>query len=347
MAGSLCRHFRQIVSRSLGVSTLQLRRRHRLVGHHLHDGVQVRRRLERRPARQQLIEDGAQRVDVAGRPNLLALAAGLLGRHVRRRPHDGARGRLANVVELLGQTEVGDFGRAVLRQQDVGRLQVAVNDAFVVRCLHGAGQRLQQACGLPCRQRGAVELPVQAAAGTELQGEEGPAVVLADLVDLDDVRVLEAGDGLGLGAETCQLRLAGVAAGQDHLEGDDAAQLDVPRLVDDTHATLAELAEDLVAGHLASRATAALETGRRQGGKGIHGRGGRHRLEVLGGRSGKQPFRFPARRGGQRAGRRPARDGVGGPQRVVFRRWHRSPSFEQSGGEGFWPPCDLSGRPEV
>jgi len=99
--------------------------------------------------------------------------------------------------------------------------------------------------------------------------------VLADLVDLNDVGVLQAGDGLGLGAEAGQVRRAGMAARQDHLQRDDAIQLEVPRLVDDTHAALAELAQDLVAGHLARRATAARDAGRRQGDSEIHRWGGR------------------------------------------------------------------------
>ena len=43
---------------------------------------------------------------------------------------------------------------------------------------------------------------------TELQREERPALVLADLVDLDDVRVLQAGDRLGLRPEAGQLAVS-------------------------------------------------------------------------------------------------------------------------------------------
>ncbi len=68
-------------------------------------------------------------------------------------------------------------------------------------------------CGrLPRRASGVPSsLLVQAAAVDELQREERPAVVLADLVDLHDVGVLQPGDGLGLGAEAGQVGLAGVA----------------------------------------------------------------------------------------------------------------------------------------
>jgi hypothetical protein len=123
-----------------------------------------------------------------------------------------------------------------------------VDDAGLVGGVHGPGQRLAELGGLAGWQRGAGELPVQAAAGHELQGEVRPAVGLADLVDLHDVGVLKAGDGLGLGAEAGQFVGAGVGAGQDHLEGDQAVQAEVPGLVDDAHAAPAQFPEELVAG---------------------------------------------------------------------------------------------------
>ena len=54
--------------------------------------------------------------------------------------------------------------------------------------------------------------------GDVLQLEEGQAVGLADVVDLDDVGVLELGDGLGLGQEADRGDGVGVGAGQDHLQ---------------------------------------------------------------------------------------------------------------------------------
>ena len=72
--------------------------------------------------------------------------------------------------------------------------------------------------------------------------------MLADVVDLDDVGVLEPGDGLGLGQEADGGLGAGVRAGQDHLQGDGAVEPDLAGLVDDPHAAAAQLALDLVAG---------------------------------------------------------------------------------------------------
>src|SRR5437868_5476664 len=82
-----------------------------------------------------------------------------------RRAHQGARPGQARLVEPLGQPEVGDPRLAVLGQQDVRRLQVAVDDLVVVRELDRAGQLLDERGGLARRQRRAAELAVEAATG--------------------------------------------------------------------------------------------------------------------------------------------------------------------------------------
>src|SRR5437764_689675 len=72
-----------------------------------------------------------------------------------------------------GQAEVADLGRAVLCQQDITRLEVAMDDPFLVGVLHGAGQGADQGGGPARLPRGAVEVGRQTAAGTELEGEVG------------------------------------------------------------------------------------------------------------------------------------------------------------------------------
>ena len=84
-------------------------RRQRLV----HDAVEDLRRClprERRVADQQLEEDGADREQIGSRVE--RIAGELLGRHVVRRPHDGAGHRdvgvrlVAGLLYRAGQTEV-------------------------------------------------------------------------------------------------------------------------------------------------------------------------------------------------------------------------------------------------
>ena len=133
------------------------------------------------------------------------------------------------------------------RQQDVRRLQVAVDDparvGFGHRAAQGHHHRRRHAWCL----RPAVDELGEAAPGDEFQGEVRQAVVVAVLVDLDDPRVLDPGDGAGLDVEPGDLVVRGVGPGQDHLQGDQAIEPDVPGLVDDAHAAAADLGEDLVA----------------------------------------------------------------------------------------------------
>ena len=89
-------------------------------------------------------------------------------------------------------------------------------------------------CGTPCsrlRQSAAVDI---------FQRKERQLALLADLVNLHDVGVLKAGDGLRFAEEAHHLFGRGVAGAEDHLEGDEAMEADLPRLVDDAHAAAAE-----------------------------------------------------------------------------------------------------------
>ena len=67
------------------------------------------------------------------------------------------------------------------------------------------------------------------------------------MVDLHDVGVLQAGDGLGLGQETGDGLGVRMSAGQNHLQNARAVQEDLLGEVDDPHAAAAELGQDLIA----------------------------------------------------------------------------------------------------
>ena len=87
---------------------------------------------EGRFAVQQLVQDHAQGVDVGARVDRLSLD--LLRRHVCWRADHASGGREAVlVVDQLRDAEVEDLGLAAVRDQDVVRLQVPVDDLVVVR----------------------------------------------------------------------------------------------------------------------------------------------------------------------------------------------------------------------
>jgi hypothetical protein len=123
-----------------------------------------------------------------------------------------------------------------------------VDNAVLVGVVHGPGQRLDKLGRPPRRLRDASEVLLQVAAVHELQRQEGPAPGRAHLEDLHDVRVLQPGDDLRLGAEAGQLLRVGVRARQD-FQGHQAGQPVLPGLEDDAHAAAAQLAEQLVPRH--------------------------------------------------------------------------------------------------
>ena len=114
-------------------------------------------------------------------------------------------------VQSLGQAKIGDLGLAVRGQQHVGRLQVAVDDVAAVRLAHGEGEIVHHRGGLARRLRLAADLVREAAAGDELEREIRESVMLAHLVDLNDPRMLELGDGLRFDGEPRELLGRGVA----------------------------------------------------------------------------------------------------------------------------------------
>ena len=100
-------------------------------------------------ARQQLVENDAEAVDVAAAVDLVGLAPGLLGTHVGRRPQKLAvhrQGALAGIPG--GQAEVGDAGLALRVDQEIGWFQVAVDHPALVREVERLGHAGDQLGGL-------------------------------------------------------------------------------------------------------------------------------------------------------------------------------------------------------
>ena len=87
--------------------------------------------------RREFIESHAQRINIATQVGH-AIPAGLLGAHVAQGADhvagDGERIAAADVRE----PEVGDVDRAVRIEQQIGRLNIAVNDAELVRMLRAS-----------------------------------------------------------------------------------------------------------------------------------------------------------------------------------------------------------------
>ena len=159
---------------------------------------------------QELVEQHAQAVDVATRVDVELVQLRLLGTHVFERADHRAE---FGVQRLVGQWRAGRLGDAevdhlgnrlavVERDQDVRRLQVAVDDSLLVGVLHGLTDRDGQLESLAERQPALVAKPGDGDALDQLHDEVGPAVVGgAGVEDLGDVGVVHQGQRLAFGPE--------------------------------------------------------------------------------------------------------------------------------------------------
>ena len=165
--------------------------------------------LERGLADQHLKQHAAERVDIGACVDLRA--AELLGRHVHRRAQDcpGRGGRQLDAVDELGDPEIDDLGAlapgdlVIGDQEDVGGLEIAVQDADRVSRGHGARdlprhpQRRHHGERPVVVDRVAEGLAVQ-----QLHDDVGSAIVgEAEVEDLDDPGVIDRGGGPRLGEE--------------------------------------------------------------------------------------------------------------------------------------------------
>ena len=181
-------------------------------GRFVQDGADCRGRgvpLERVRTAEQLVEYDAEGEDVRAGVHLPPLR--LLRRHVGRGAHQPVRNRRARLgagevvgrlcCDLLGEAEVEDLQPPVGRDEQVRRLDVAVDDALAV----GRGQPLgrlrrpQDHLALGRRaQRGHV---AEVLAFEQFGHDVRRPVVRSDVVDGEDVRVVQRRDGPGLTLE--------------------------------------------------------------------------------------------------------------------------------------------------
>ena len=176
--------------------------------------------LERASSGEELERDARERVPVTRRR--ARLPACLLRRHVAGRAEHRPGGGEGVVPGRPGDPEVGDPDRAVLRDEEVGGLHVAVDDPARMRPVERVGRLLEP------RERPLRLDPPRAeaigdrAARDVLHHDERQVVAaLADVVDHDHVRLArEAGGGPRLPHEAGVELLVPRVALREHLHGD-------------------------------------------------------------------------------------------------------------------------------
>ncbi len=219
----------------------------------------VRLPHEGRASRDDLVEDGPERVDVGVRPVLRRGAARLLGRHVGRRPEELAHDRqpLAHVLLVAREAEVHELRDALRVDDDVVGLHVAVDDPVLVGVREGEREPVGDLRRAP---GGKLAFLDELLALDELHDEVGPPAHGSGVVDLDYVPVAELADRGRLAPEAFERLLARARRVEDDLDRDVSLEPGVEPAVDDAHAAAAELAIDPVMvdrGDLGSRAPCA------------------------------------------------------------------------------------------
>ncbi|MCI0681723.1 MAG: hypothetical protein L0Y71_06440 [Gemmataceae bacterium] len=228
----------------------------RIAVEHLQDRFQFGFGAERRPAGQQLVEDGAQPVHVHRRGQRF-FRARLLRRQVARRADDGARARFqataigAAAIDAPGQPEVGNVRLAPGIEQDVARLEVAVEDAVLMGVMdrpRHLGQQRDRGLRVSDKLRRA---PRQADAVDQLHAEVVLPFVFTDFIDRHNVRVVEIGRRFRLAMKPFDVGVAGQVAGEDHLQRNDAVETGLSSFVDHPHAAAGDLFEQFVVADVA------------------------------------------------------------------------------------------------
>ncbi len=241
--------------RRVAVSRDRLARPARFDGPHgaLEPGQRTFVLVEWPTAGQQLEEQQAERVDIGRCRDRLAgelLGAGVLGRReelCRAGLSEPAEaGRFG--VEELGDAEVEQPYLAAFGQQDVGRLQIAVNDEVDMGVVHRLADLLEQGQALVETESPLVGGDGERSAVDILEGKVGDAgLVDATVEELGDAAVGEAGERFALDPEAAP-ELAALEPPPNPFQRDLAAEAGFVALgePDLAHAALAEQTPEAV-----------------------------------------------------------------------------------------------------
>jgi hypothetical protein len=227
--------------------------------------------LERTAPHEHFVEHAAERPDVGATIDVPSF--GLLRRHVGSRAENDAGGRhrrrrhrrrIENLapasptcatrsVERFRQTKVEHFDRAVVAYFDVGRLQIAMDDALFVCRLEGVGDLRRNRQRLVEGERPALDPLREVLAVDEFHDERRRRRLLLEAVNLGDMRMVERGERFRFALEPHQpIGVAGNRFGKD-LESDFAIEDRIADAIHLAHAAGANQRDDLVDANAGAR----------------------------------------------------------------------------------------------
>ena len=179
--------------------------------------------LEWRPGAKRFVQHHAEGVDVGA--TIEPLASDLFRREVLDRAQHGAGLRHVGIVPDLGDPEVGHHHAAVLAQQDVGWLDVAMDEAGLVGGTQGVGDLRPEAHDFVRVEKALFVEPFTQRRSTDQFHHDGfGTLVVAGVVDGHDAGMVEASGGDGLGAKPDDEGVVGRQMRVQDLDRDRAAQ---------------------------------------------------------------------------------------------------------------------------
>ena len=223
-------------------------------------------------AREAFVEDGAEGELIGGRAGL-ADPEGLLGRHAY--ATEPAR-TMSLLVSGLVSSSPWSFERPkstilehdaidlVLREEDVGGLEIAMDGPLPVRESERRDDRQEYRHRLRQREAAAVDdlsaqvVPVEISSMTS---QVSPPCIASEVHDLEDVRVLQARGDPALAQEAGGHLIVPAHVLVLDLDGDALAEAGVPPLDDARSRPLPEETDDLVGSEPGSRRASSYATG--------------------------------------------------------------------------------------
>lgn len=142
---------------------------------------------------------------------------------------------------------------AIGTDQDIVRLEVPVQRAALMGVVDRFSQRFERRGRARRRQFPLAQQRSQRPPLDEIHREITPPVVLADLVDRDNVRVPQMRRRLGLSLEALPLGWSGKLPGQNHFHRHDPVETDLPRAIHHAHPSARDFIKQFVISEISQR----------------------------------------------------------------------------------------------
>ena len=219
--------------------------RHRIEEVRLHEARQAVGHIGQTSG-ERLIQDDAKRVQVCPAVNRLALP--LFRAHISRgADHALGQPRRCGTLGDFGNPKVRDIGFARIVEKDIGRLEIAVDNALGMGIVDGRSDSGEDVGHGPNRERPVLEPIGERTAGHIAHDDERLAVLLAVVVHRHDAAVLEHRHGPRLAIEAGAKSRVKKHLARQNLDGHRSSKAGIVGLEDGSHSAPSKFAVDFVA----------------------------------------------------------------------------------------------------